>query len=108
MEQFIATVVGNNFRPKEAKDVMDSLVVGEEVVLEPEPDNAYDANAVKVLADDEDGEQHHIGYIERTANAELAEWLNNGGAVTAVICGWASTRKPHVEITPLVDEPTAA
>jgi hypothetical protein len=45
--------------------------------LEPEPDNAYDHNAIKVLAENSDGEYICIGYIPKTENKGLLKIIHN-------------------------------
>lgn len=40
-------------------------------MLEPEPTNEYDCNAIKVLAENPSGEHIFIGYIPKTENKEL-------------------------------------
>ena len=56
------TIAGMSYRD----DIDDYL--GEHVgTLEPEPTNPYDANAIKILA--EDG--HHVGYVPKDMTAEV-------------------------------------
>lgn len=45
--------------------------------LEPEPNNAYDHNAIKVLAENSDGEYICIGYIPKTENKGLLKIIHN-------------------------------
>lgn len=45
-------------------------------ILEPEPDNAYDHNAIKVLAENSDGEYICIGYIPKTENKGLLKIIH--------------------------------
>ncbi len=46
----IASVVGMHFRPP-AKAILQCLPAGATLILEPEPTNEYDPNAIKVLVD---------------------------------------------------------
>lgn len=67
-------VAGVSFRPS---DLIDALGVGESIRLTAEPDNKFDANAIKIEClftrevDDEDGHMvdketwEHIGYIPK-------------------------------------------
>ena len=64
-------LVGMNFRPMEAQVVALALVAGQPVVLEAEPMNKYDPNAIKVLSDDAEG--LFLGYV--IARDKMAEDL---------------------------------
>jgi len=66
--------VGLHFRPREVKDfVNETLSPGYPLDLQREPDNAYDSNAIMVLADD-----MHIGYVPKTDNYVLAALMDQG------------------------------
>lgn len=75
-------VVGMHFRGGGAKDVAAALDPGDSVRLEREPDNAYDAYAIKVFVED-----MHIGYIERGQAAWLAPYMDDGEEPTAIVVG---------------------
>ena len=51
--------------------------IGNVLILEHEPDNKYDANAIKVLAFDEGASSVHIGYIARHAAAKMMQQYGN-------------------------------
>ena len=77
--------VGLHFRPSEVKQfVNEELAVGDPLLLEREPGNQYDSNAIKVLIEtvDEDGveEDLHIGYVPKTSNAVLAALMDQDAA----------------------------
>jgi len=72
--QIFSEIVGVHFRPAEAKVIHNALQIGERVELVADPDNAYDPNAVKVMAEGE-----HIGFVARVNNYEIADYLNDGG-----------------------------
>jgi hypothetical protein len=55
------------------------LEIGESIVLDPEPDNKYDPNAIRVLA-----RGKNIGYINRIQAPGFHHWLETGH-VKAVI-----------------------
>lgn len=95
-----ATCVGANFRPAGTKDIIRTLSIGDELLVEREPDNAYDSNAVKVLTKDGDW----IGYVAKESNMELAEHLDNGGEARVTIISFLSNIKPHLEIELLAGE----
>lgn len=97
---FQAASVGAQFRPAGTKDLIRSLAIGDELTLEREPENAYDANAIKVLHD-----TTHIGYIEASVAADLAHLIDDPSyTVTEVtILSFLNSVKPHLNIT-LVEE----
>ncbi|MBU5342294.1 HIRAN domain-containing protein [Caldifermentibacillus hisashii] len=43
--------------------------------FEPEPDNPYDPNAIKVFMKDVNGIEHHVGYIRREDTQEIKEQM---------------------------------
>jgi len=55
-----------------------------------EPDNKYDANAIQVLAEGNDGYKH-VGYVSRDLAARLAPLLDAGATATTspgwIVCG---------------------
>lgn len=61
-----AKIVGNYFRPKEAKDVFNALTEGAPLVLELEAGNQHDPFAVKILAGGT-----HIGYVPKEISGVL-------------------------------------
>lgn len=75
-------VVGMHFRGGGAKDVAAALSPGDSVRLEREPDNAYDAYAIKVFVED-----LHIGYIERGQAAWIAPYMDDEKTPEAIVTG---------------------
>lgn len=63
------TIAGTYYRTQEEIFCAENLQIGEELVLEKEPTNEFDKNAIKVLT--EDG--YHIGYIPK----ELCRMFND-------------------------------
>ena len=66
-------VVGMHFRGGGAKDVAAAINSATPIVLEREPENPYDAYAIKVLVGD-----MHIGYIERGQAAWISPLMDEG------------------------------
>lgn len=90
-------VVGMHFRGSEAKSIAAALEHGESVRLEREPDNEYDAFAIKVFYEDT-----WIGYIERGQAAWIAGLLDEGAAPSAVVTGHVEANRnihPLLHIT---------
>lgn len=93
-------VVGMHFRGAHAVEIAAALVPGNTLILEPEPDNAYDGNALKAIymADDE---PIHIGYIERGQAAWITPLLADGASATCTVTRLETRRNnvhPIVEI----------
>lgn len=74
---FLTELVGVNFRPASAKEVVDALTIGQELNLERDPNNEYDASAIKVI--DPDTEEF-IGFVKSTGGeaGEIAPYLDDG------------------------------
>ncbi len=68
------------FRHHEAAIVWQELRVGDRLALVREPDNPYDANAVRV-----EWTGRKLGYVPRTENAALAWAMDRGERVSARI-----------------------
>lgn len=95
-EKFQAAVVGVNFRGADAKEVVKSLSVGDNLALAREPNNPYDANAIRVLYPEYD--MTWIGYIEKEVAEEVAPLLDSSRACICKILDFHSTIRPYVEI----------
>lgn len=93
MSSFQTTMVGATFRPAEAKDIIKALRIGDIVDLEADPDNEYDATAVKVMRDGT-----HIGFIPAAQNYLMFSRLMEGEAMTGEIIAFENTLKPVLEI----------
>lgn len=93
MQNIIFSLAGLNFRPASAKATVAEIETGAEVTLERDPENQYDYNAVKVIAQGE-----WIGFIPKADNSEIASWLDAGKSYRAKISGWAATNKPMIAV----------
>lgn len=74
------------YRYHEAAAIWEQLRVGEPLALLREPDNPYDANAVRV-----EWQSKRLGYVPRRENAALAWALDRGMALRARI----TALEPH-------------
>lgn len=105
MSTFYALLNGVNFRPREARERVESLDFGTELTLERAPDNQYDSFAIKVM----EGETH-LGYVEKDVAAEIAGRLDDDEPYVCVVSGRQGT-KLVLEIrfhpTSGIEEPTA-
>jgi hypothetical protein len=77
---FTGTIAGIQFRGKEAREELTQIESGMELVLEPEPDNKYDSNAIKIVSppraepcpDNPDtGGGIVLGYVPRAVNKDV-------------------------------------
>lgn len=60
------------------------LSVNDKVQLEPEPDNKYDANAIKIKLN-KNGNEYHLGYVPRFYSKQLSDFLNDDHKYSAMI-----------------------
>ena len=97
MEVF-SNLVGVTFRGGEAKELVKHLTKedGSKLSLEAEPDNPYDAHAVKVI---HDPTNTHIGYLARENNYDVFNALEQGMELLIEIVGFENTLKPTLLIT---------
>lgn len=77
------------FQYHEGKKLWPQLQVGDALILIREPDNAYDANAVRI-----EWQGHKIGYVPRRDNADAARFMDSGQALQARISRLAEGRDP--------------
>lgn len=81
--EFESRVVGMHFRERDgipAKAIVANFVPPVRLTLEREPDNQFDAYAVKVFY-----ENQHIGYIESSTACFLSPWLDEGHEYTCTV-----------------------
>jgi hypothetical protein len=81
------------FRYHEAREVFPQLRLGDRLDLSREPDNAYDANAIRV-----EWRGHKLGYVPRAENHALSGVLDRGEPVTARISALRANRNPRRRI----------
>ena len=66
-------IVGNKFRKIDEQVAFRNLAQGQDLLLKRDPDNEFDPNAVEV----HDLAGHHLGFIPKNMNEELAGRLDN-------------------------------
>lgn len=94
MSAYNSTLMGANFRPQEAKDIVSSLQEGDALRAVREPANPYHENAIAIFFDDT-----HIGYIERALADELSPLMDAGAELTITVAGWMKPPlKPFLDI----------
>lgn len=82
MSDYTAYLRGTSFRGIEAQAIAKSLAEGTVLVLQREPSNQYDANAIAVI---EPESQIHIGYVAKEVAVELAPEMDDGAAFTCKV-----------------------
>src|ERR1700752_5317685 len=86
MRHFFANIVGESYRNADGADrqsIIKQCQVGEPLLLEHEPDNPHDINAIRVLRPN--GEQ--IGYLEREFAGQVVSQTGKGTTFDAVVAG---------------------
>ena len=81
------------FRHYEAPETWRSMAVGERLQLVREPDNPYDANAVRV-----EWRGVMLGYVPRRDNAAVARQLDRGTVLEARVAGLHENRNRSVRV----------
>lgn len=105
---FEALLMGVNFRPIEAKAIVLKLQEGDALILQREPLNAYDGNAVQVLAPDDNEVEPNcfLGYVAKEIASDLAPWMDQGWHFTCTTGMRMSETKVVLNIEPIL--PTAS
>jgi hypothetical protein len=94
MPTITCTLAGAKFRPAEARAAVKELQLGQALELEPDPENEYDSQAVRVFTYDE-----WIGFIPKADNGPIFAALQRGEAVGCEVVAFESSLKPVLEIT---------
>jgi HIRAN domain len=92
LRHFFGNVAGESHRNADGSDrqaIIPRCRVGDLLVLEHEPDNPHDINAIRVLR--QNGEQ--IGYLEREFAGEVVSRSAKGWRYHAVIAGLGRSRR---------------
>lgn len=105
MTEFTAHLRGVNFRPIEAKAIVNGLVEGQMLLLEREPANQFDEFAIKVL-DPETGT--HLGYVAKEVAAELAPIMDANTHVFECLVDSNMMRQVTLRITDEIEEESDA
>jgi hypothetical protein len=111
MKVHLSRLVGNNFRLA-GSAVLPVLPLGQELILDPEPDNPYDPLAVKVCVDmtgspysnAETGPIIHLGYLPRSGTKTDTTHFGNKDALRIMEGGphWKAELTFSPEGNPLV------
>ncbi|MHB0973724.1 MAG: HIRAN domain-containing protein [Thiobacillus sp.] len=77
------------FQYHAGKTLWPRMRVGDALTLIREPDNPHDARAVRV-----EWQGHHIGYVPRRENADVARFMDGGQVLEARITRLSEVRDP--------------
>ena len=77
------------FQYHAGKQLWEEMKVGDALVLVREPDNPYDARAIRV-----DWRGHKLGYVPRRENADIARLMDRGAKLEARISRLVESRDP--------------
>ncbi len=81
------------FRYYEARQVWQDMKVGDRLELVREPDNPYDAGAIRV-----EWRGVKLGYLPRRDNAAVARQMDRGAALEARVAGLRENRNRSVRL----------
>ena len=81
------------FRHYEGREIWRDMKTGDRLQLVREPDNPYDANAVRV-----DWRGVVLGYVPRSENAAVARQMDRGARLEARIAGLRENRNRSVRV----------
>lgn len=81
------------FRHYEARETWQRMTVGDRLQLVREPDNPYDANAVRV-----EWRGVKLGYVPRRDNAAVARQMDRGAALEARVASLFENRNRSVRV----------
>lgn len=95
---FEALLRGVSFRPVEAKAIVKDLEDGAALLLEREPTNAHDDNAIKVCHP----EGEFLGYVAKEVAADLAPWMDKDWHFTCNVNGRMSASIVILDIRPIL------
>ena len=98
-DTILTELAGLSFRPKEAKEIVDTLEIGDECELVREPENQYDANAIQVHYNDT-----FIGFIPKADNLTIAYHMDTGRSTKCTVVSWLGTRKPGFKVELLSED----
>jgi hypothetical protein len=77
------------FQYHHGKQLWEEMKVGDALTLTREPDNPYDAKAIRV-----DWRGHKLGYVPRRENTDIARIMDSGTTLQARISRLVESRDP--------------
>ena len=100
-----AELRGMFFRQPHEREYASAISIGSTFDLEREPDNAYDAFAIKVTKTLSTGETLHLGYIAKEVAAWVAPELDEGRSFRCTCTGFYTKGKNTGPILSLEEIP---
>lgn len=102
---FEAILRGVSHRPIEAKAIVKDLEEGDSLLIERDPHNEFDANAIKVTHEPS-GE--FIGFVAKEVAVDLAPWMDKGWHFTCHVNGRISSSIVLLMIYPVFPQEESA
>ena len=87
----------------ELKTVINKVKEDDTLVLVPEPDNNYDANAVKILYPGEDKDVM-VGYVPQRISSEISGAIDAGLPITCHVVSITPSAKPWEQLMVEISE----
>lgn len=84
-------IAGVQFRSARDKEALLNVNEGDELFLEPEPENKFDPNAIKIV---DEGNSFHFGYVPKKFSSEVASALEAGFDLVCTITKHNKNAKP--------------
>ncbi len=97
MRSATTVIVGTGFRGSAALRAVEQMRPGDVVRLQREPDNRHDRNAVACYFLGE-----HVGYIPRLTNPRIAQALDAGEDIDAIVTAATHIDRGRVMIEPKI------
>lgn len=91
------------FQYHQGKKLWEEMKAGDALTLVREPDNPYDARAIRV-----DWRGHKLGYVPRRENADIARLMDGGAKLEARISRLVESRDPWQRVRFEILVPLAA
>lgn len=76
-------IAGVQFRPTEIKKKISELMVGDKLILDPEPTNKFDPNAVRIMITI--SEDTFLGYVPKKFSSEVSAMIEAGIDIECIV-----------------------
>ena len=96
---FHSIIAGVSHRPMDAKIILQKLNLDDHCLIERDPHNQYDRNAVKVY---DEGGEYMLGFIRKEVAADLAPWMDRGWMFTCTVVDIPKQNIVNLRIEPVL------
>jgi hypothetical protein len=87
-------IAGVQFQNPGLMSCIRKIEVGQELDLEPDPENKFDPNATKIILVNEDSKVTMLGYLPKQYSAEIAGFLTLDMILKCTVIGLNPNAKP--------------